>query len=347
VPTAPSSLTASMNDDNTVSLSWTDNSSNEDYFIVQRENGSGTWINIGQYSANNATATDNSIDASGSYTYQVKAVNTGGSSQWSNQASVSVTLMEDTTTNGGSGNEPGTVLFEDNFDDGNDDGWSVGSGSWSVDNGEYVKSGTSGEGRSVAGDVSWTDYVVDVKMMLTEGSRDAGVIARYVDDKNFYFMEVKAGAFKIQRRKSGSWSTIIESVPDPLIEHNVWMDLRFEVRGDTLRHYVNGELKLEGIDSSFPQGKIGLRSYEQAMRYDNLVVRALDGETGITANSYAPRKNYTTPPPHSLTKSMGENGHMLFLLNGRAGSLQALNRSHLGIIRQSNDKVIKHITIIK
>ena len=170
------------------------------------------------------------------------------------------------------------ALFFDDFKDGDAKGWKEINGRWSVKDDQYVQSTHRGESRTIAGDASWTDYAVEARMMLTEGKRDAGIIARYVDDKNFYFMEVKAKAFKIQRKAKGKWHTVAEARPKPPIPHNVWLDLRFEVQGDTLRHYVNGKLKLEGKDKTHAKGKIGLRSFQQAMKYDHVRVTALAEE---------------------------------------------------------------------
>jgi len=163
-------------------------------------------------------------------------------------------------------------LFYDDFEDGNDDGWDVTNGSWSVKNGKYIQSSTYKGGRSVNGNSEWTDYTVEAKMMLTTGTRDAGLIARYKDGKNFYFMEVKSNAYKIQKTSGGKWHTVAEKTPSTPVPHDVWLHLRFEVKQDTLKHFVNGVLELLATDPDHSNGKIGCRSYEQAMEYDYIKV---------------------------------------------------------------------------
>jgi hypothetical protein len=87
--TAPSNLTAGANR-GTVTLRWTDQSTNEDGFYIERApNGSSSFTRIGQVGANVVTATD--APARGTYQYRVQAFNNAGTvSSYSNQAQVRV-----------------------------------------------------------------------------------------------------------------------------------------------------------------------------------------------------------------------------------------------------------------
>ena len=87
-PLAPSSLTATAATGQ-VNLAWTDNSSNETGFAIQRRTGtSGTWGQIGATAANTTSFADTSIDASTTYYYRVEALNDSLESDFSNEASV-------------------------------------------------------------------------------------------------------------------------------------------------------------------------------------------------------------------------------------------------------------------
>jgi hypothetical protein len=87
------------------------------------------------------------------------------------------------------------------------------------------------------------------------------------------------------------------------------MQLRFEVEGTTLRHYVNGELMLEGTDNYHAGGKVGVRSFDQAQTYDNFTVRTLGGTVDIR------------PAPEQLSiGDPGGNGYQtVFLIDGING----------------------------
>ncbi len=98
-PGAPSGLVATSTGSlyNQVNLSWTDGSSNESEFKIERKQGTGgTYSQIGTAGANATTFTDTTAEASTTYYYRVRATNANGNSAWSNEASV-VTPFKDTT----------------------------------------------------------------------------------------------------------------------------------------------------------------------------------------------------------------------------------------------------------
>jgi len=71
----------------TMHLSWTDNSTNEDTFEVQRKLGvSGVYSKIGEVLANITAYVDSTVADGTLYCYRVRAVNAAGASAWSNEA---------------------------------------------------------------------------------------------------------------------------------------------------------------------------------------------------------------------------------------------------------------------
>lgn len=78
-PAAPSALIETTSSDSTISLTWTDNSSNETGFRVDRWNGHG-WGKIAKVPANAKTFTDTHLKASKFYAYRVFAYNKAGNS---------------------------------------------------------------------------------------------------------------------------------------------------------------------------------------------------------------------------------------------------------------------------
>jgi hypothetical protein len=90
-PTDPSNLAATGNSVNrTVSMSWTDNSSDETSFIIQRQVNGGTWNNsYASTAANNAVFTDANISP-GTYRYRIVAHNVYGNSSASNEYEVTI-----------------------------------------------------------------------------------------------------------------------------------------------------------------------------------------------------------------------------------------------------------------
>jgi subtilisin family serine protease len=88
LPSAPSNLTATaLSAGKGASLTWRDNSNNEDGFQIERKTGS-TWQATATVPANTRSFTDASAARRTTYTYRVRAFYAAGGSAYSNQASV-------------------------------------------------------------------------------------------------------------------------------------------------------------------------------------------------------------------------------------------------------------------
>ncbi len=85
-PAAPSNLTATAAACNQVNLTWTDNSTDESQFVIERGTNGTTFTQIATVSANVVSYSDTTVAASTTYYYRVKASNSGGSSAYTNTA---------------------------------------------------------------------------------------------------------------------------------------------------------------------------------------------------------------------------------------------------------------------
>ena len=94
VPAAPSALTASTVSTSQINLSWMDNSTNEDGFQIERSPDGVSFTQIGTAAANATSYSDTGLTAATTYTYQVRAYNTGGNSVYSNTASATTSAAE-------------------------------------------------------------------------------------------------------------------------------------------------------------------------------------------------------------------------------------------------------------
>ena len=109
-------------------LNWTDNSSDELAFEIQRASGScaGTFTGAATVPANTITYTDDDygVGLSGTYCYRVKALNRGGDSGFSNTALRCVDAYEDDdlVSNAQSINTLGIAQHR-NFHDSGDEDW--------------------------------------------------------------------------------------------------------------------------------------------------------------------------------------------------------------------------------
>jgi hypothetical protein len=88
-PAAPSGLTASLVNSRTVRLDWSDNSSNETLFLVERSIGAlNDWVMILTLGPDTTTATVGGLQKRLTYHFRVRAYNPAGYSAWSDVVSI-------------------------------------------------------------------------------------------------------------------------------------------------------------------------------------------------------------------------------------------------------------------
>ena len=81
-PAAPTGFSATKDGSSTVNLAWTDASSNETGFVIERKVTDGDFAQVATPSANATSHADGSLTAGTTYIYQIKSVNGGVSSAW-------------------------------------------------------------------------------------------------------------------------------------------------------------------------------------------------------------------------------------------------------------------------
>lgn len=84
---APSQLTA-VADGTSVTLTWTDNSTNESVFDIERKDNGGNFNPITTVRAETTSYVDSGLNANTQYTYRVRAMTSTASSAYSNEAAV-------------------------------------------------------------------------------------------------------------------------------------------------------------------------------------------------------------------------------------------------------------------
>ncbi len=89
-PAAPSNLAASLQAGPQVSLTWRDNANNESGFVIERSLDGLNFSMLASVGANTTSYVDAAVTAGNTYTYRVYAVNAGGSSSYSNTASLTI-----------------------------------------------------------------------------------------------------------------------------------------------------------------------------------------------------------------------------------------------------------------
>lgn len=85
VPTAPANLAALASQPNLVNLAWTCTSTNETGIKIERASAGVAWAEIASLPAASASYADNGVAASTVYLYRVRAYNSAGASEYSNE----------------------------------------------------------------------------------------------------------------------------------------------------------------------------------------------------------------------------------------------------------------------
>ena len=86
LPNSPTSLIATAVSTSQINLAWTDNSSNEEQFTIERSPDGSTWLYLATISANSTAYSDTALTGSTIYYYHIRSENTFGNSSYSSSA---------------------------------------------------------------------------------------------------------------------------------------------------------------------------------------------------------------------------------------------------------------------
>jgi pectate lyase len=187
------------------------------------------------------------------------------------------------------------ILFRDDFEDGNADGWTKSGGSWSVvtdGTSAWRQSGTSADARALVGSVwSGQNMAVRVKPTGFNGSgRHVAVTARVQNTSNYYYLALtNSGSIVLGKRVAGGF-TPLASAP-ATVTIGTWYTLRLEAFGNTLRGFLGGTQVVAANDTTFATGRVGLATLFASATFDDVIV------TDTPELGNPPTTTTTAPPP--------------------------------------------------
>lgn len=182
-----------------------------------------------------------------------------------------------------------TPLFADYFHYGATTLWTkTGTGTWVdppeaprdpdipdryVNQRNFSQTSTAGGARAHTGVATTGDQIFQVRARPNTLTPTGwfGVMARYVDDGNYYYIKLGAGGeASIRKLVNGA---IVELARAPFtVSANTWYTVRIEAVGNQLRAFVNDRFLMEATDTSHAQGKYGLVTYKAAATFDEVEV---------------------------------------------------------------------------
>jgi hypothetical protein len=181
-------------------------------------------------------------------------------------------------------------LLSEDFEDSMANGWTASVASdWSiVDDGskvykQGVSQGNSTVHLSAAGDVSWTNIVIEAKVKPMFGGSSssyfAGVCARVKDADNFYCAALRSdGKFGIRARTGGNGTNLSAAVnvmPTD-ITSNKWYTVKLRVVGSSIEGSVVGpageSATATANDCEIPAGGVGLAAAGMSAEFDDVKV---------------------------------------------------------------------------
>ncbi len=124
----------------------------------------------------------------------------------------------------------------------------------------------------------YKDVVVSTRFKPISGMSDraAGIVFRIQDRDNYYILRANALEDNVNLYKyvKGRRSLIKEG--SARVPSGQWQELRVEVKGNTIRGLLNGQLVVEARDDDFKSGKVGLWTKADSVTcFDNVKVTPL------------------------------------------------------------------------
>ncbi len=194
------------------------------------------------------------------------------------------------------------AIFSDNFEDGDTAGWTTAAGSWAVtaEDGNQVLSTSKTQTALITANAgaAWTDYTYEakVKVPLINNEENAGLVFRVKDDKNFYMYRMNAKTKKLELFKNveGTMTAVADT---PFAPTKQWYTVKVIVKGNTVKGYVDGDLKTEWTNpaTELTSGGVGFRTTSAKVLFDDATVTATnEAPTDIVLSHNSVAEN-TTP----------------------------------------------------
>jgi hypothetical protein len=174
---------------------------------------------------------------------------------------------------------PTTATLHD-FENGTQ-GWTTLAGQFAVaqrgSTRVYRQSSLTGDSVAVnSADLKATLITADVRPTAFDGdTRWVGLMARYIDENNMYYLTIRGdSSVRIRKKVNGVITELRAYQPWPPVPLGTNYRVSFEVVGNRLAYYRNGERVIDAYDpdNSLPHGRAGVRTYRATADFDNVII---------------------------------------------------------------------------
>ena len=155
--------------------------------------------------------------------------------------------------------------------------WLFPNGEWITENG-VVRPIRQNQSWALAGDRNWKDYTVRVKARKLGGLEGFMVLWHSKDGDNYRWWNIGGWGNTVSRCEMAEGGGRMAYGPSSpfTVETGRWYDIRLEVRGDSMRGFIDGQLMIEAKDEEFPHPLRGYAAASYAKASGDVVVKVVN-----------------------------------------------------------------------
>ncbi len=146
-----------------------------------------------------------------------------------------------------------TVAYQSDFTKGLDD-WKQGDGTWQVQDGALQQTSSDENCYASTGDTKWTDYTLSLKARKISGNEGFLILFHFQNDDNFLWWNIAGwnnSQTQIEQVSHGGKTALGNQIPNS-IEIGKWYDIRVELKGRSIKCYIDDKLIIDQTDTIAP-----------------------------------------------------------------------------------------------
>jgi hypothetical protein len=235
---------------------------------------------------------------------------------------------------------PAGSRVQDTFEDANSAGWTPwGTATWRVlsSGGSYVfrQANVQGDARAIFDAFTGANQSIQADLQVNafgDATQNcwAGLMARYTDSRNFYYLMTGKDTLQIRKMVNGVFGPVATTPFTIQVGRNY--RFRLEAIGTRLRAYVDDRLMLDVRDTALASGRTGAIMWKADAQFDNVIVSTGPNAT-LHADSFSGTPDEMATPPWTLSPANAwtqttSSGATIMRQSTTSGDARAVNGAH-------------------